>query len=152
MDQQTDNIRISDTRELISPEALSGEIPASTQAVRLVRDTRGAIRDILTGRDDRLLVIVGPFSVHDVDAALAYARKLAGARDEWARDLLIVMRVYFEKPRTTIGWKGLINDPDLDHSFNINKGIRLARRLLAQLAEQGMPTGVEFLDLISPQY
>lgn len=152
MANQTDNLRIQDTLELIAPEALSAELPVSDQAADTVLETRAAIRNILAGKDDRLLVIVGPCSIHNVDAALAYADKLKQARREFGRELLVVMRVYFEKPRTTIGWKGLINDPDLDHSFKINKGIRQARGLLCALAEQGVPAGVEFLDLITPQY
>jgi 3-deoxy-7-phosphoheptulonate synthase len=114
--------------------------------------TRRAIHDILVGEDDRLLVIIGPCSIHDPDAALDYARRLKQVRDRLDEDLLIVMRVYFEKPRTTVGWKGLINDPNLDGSFNINQGLHIARKLLADLNEMGMPAATEFLDLISPQY
>ena len=149
---ETDNLRIKGIQELISSQALLDELPVSEAASDTVFNTRTAIQDILHGDDDRLLVVVGPCSIHDVDAALEYAKKLAEARDKYADDLLIVMRVYFEKPRTTVGWKGLINDPDMDDSFKINKGVRLARELLLKLADQGIPAGVEFLDLISPQY
>lgn len=149
---ETDNLRISGIQELISPEALIGEFPVTEAIATTVHDTRQAIQNILQGRDDRLLVVVGPCSIHDIDAALEYAEHLHEARAQLGEDLLIVMRVYFEKPRTTVGWKGLINDPDMDDSFHINKGIRLARELLSKLNEKGIPAGVEFLDLISPQY
>ncbi len=149
---ETDNLRIKGIQELISSTALLDELPVSEAASTTVHETRLAIQDILHGRDDRLLVVVGPCSIHDLDAALEYAGHLKAARQRYGRDLLIVMRVYFEKPRTTIGWKGLINDPDMDDSFKINKGIRLARELLLRLAEDDVPAGVEFLDLISPQY
>jgi len=149
---ETDNLRIKGIQELIPSQALLDELPVSETASATVSDTRTAIHDILHGQDDRLLVVVGPCSIHDVDAALEYAQKLKAARERYGRDLLIVMRVYFEKPRTTVGWKGLINDPDLDDSFKINKGVRLARELLLKLAEEGIPAGVEFLDLITPQY
>lgn len=118
----------------------------------MVASTRQQAADILKGEDDRLLVVVGPCSIHDPEAALAYAEKLKVVADQYRDDLLIVMRVYFEKPRTTVGWKGLINDPGLDNSFDINRGLRLARELLLKLAEMGMPAGTEFLDAISPQY
>src|SRR5699024_3731985 len=121
-------------------------------AAKTVYTARQAIADVLSGKDDRLIVIVGPCSIHNVDAALEYADKLARARQRHERDLLLIMRVYFDKPRTTVVSKGLINDPDLDDSFRINKGIRLARGLLLQLGDRGIPAGVEFLDLISPQY
>ncbi|WP_423821603.1 3-deoxy-7-phosphoheptulonate synthase [Salinisphaera sp. SPP-AMP-43] len=152
MKHETDNLRIKGIQELISPEALVAELPVSDAASTTVHDTRVAIERILAGEDDRLVVVVGPCSIHDVDAALEYAEKLKAVRAQYADDLLILMRVYFEKPRTTVGWKGLINDPDLDDSFKINKGVRSARSLLSRLADQGVPAGVEFLDLITPQY
>lgn len=152
MKHETDNLRITGTQKLISCEDLRQEFPVSEAASATVNDSRAAIQDIFHGRDDRLLVVVGPCSIHNVDAALEYAQKLKAARDKYADELLIVMRVYFEKPRTTVGWKGLINDPDLDDSFKINKGIRQARGLLNRLADEGIPTGVEFLDLTTPQY
>ncbi|HET7315602.1 3-deoxy-7-phosphoheptulonate synthase [Salinisphaera sp.] len=152
MQHETDNLRINGTQELISPEALLAELPVSETASSTVYEARTAIQKILAGEDDRLVVVVGPCSIHNVDAALEYAEKLKAARAQYERDLLIVMRVYFEKPRTTVGWKGLINDPDLDDSFKINKGVRRARSLLSQLADAGIPAGVEFLDLITPQY
>lgn len=149
---ETDNLRIAATQELIPAATLLQEFPLSKAASATVYNTRSTIADILDGKDDRILVVVGPCSIHNVEAALEYAQLLTGARERFADELVIVMRVYFEKPRTTIGWKGLINDPDLDDSFKINKGIRLARQLLLQLAENGIPAGVELLDLISPQY
>ncbi|HLQ85674.1 MAG TPA: 3-deoxy-7-phosphoheptulonate synthase [Salinisphaeraceae bacterium] len=149
---QTDNLRIASTQELIPAATLLEEFPLTESAAATVYDTRHTISNIIKGTDDRLQVVVGPCSIHNVEAALEYASLLKAARGRFADELVLVMRVYFEKPRTTIGWKGLINDPDLDHSFKINKGIRLARRLLLELAEQGVPAGVEFLDLISPQY
>ncbi|ROO30080.1 3-deoxy-7-phosphoheptulonate synthase [Salinisphaera japonica] len=152
MKHETDNLRIQGIQELVSPETLLTELPVSEAAATTVYEARGAMQNVLSGNDDRLVVVVGPCSIHDVDAALEYAERLAELRERYADDLIIVMRVYFEKPRTTVGWKGLINDPDLDDSFQINKGIRQARKLLADLAERGMPAGVEFLDLITPQY
>jgi 3-deoxy-7-phosphoheptulonate synthase len=149
---ETDNLRIKGIQELISSQTLLEELPVSEKASETVFNTRAAIQEILHGNDDRLLVVVGPCSIHNVDGALDYAKKLTAARERHADDLVILMRVYFEKPRTTVGWKGLINDPDLDDSFKINKGVRLARELLLTLADQGIPAGVEFLDLISPQY
>ena len=128
------------------------ELPLTEKAARTVTETRQQIYDVLDGKDDRLVVIIGPCSIHDVEAAHEYADRLAKLIDELRDDLIIVMRVYFEKPRTTVGWKGLINDPDLDGSFHINKGVRMARELLLSLAEKGIPAGHEYLDLISPQY
>jgi len=128
------------------------EIPCTEDIAKTVFEARTAISDILAGRDDRVVVIVGPCSIHDTKAAVEYAKMLKEVRDELKQDLHIVMRVYFEKPRTTVGWKGLINDPDLDGSFKINKGLRIARKLLADLARMGLPAGVEFLDVMSPQY
>lgn len=152
MHYQTDDLRISGIKEVAAPKTLLEELPIGERTARTVYHARQDIRHILQGEDDRLLVVVGPCSVHDPQAATEYAERLCGLRDELERDLLILMRVYFEKPRTTVGWKGLINDPDLDGSFEINKGLRLARRLLLNLAEMGIPAGTEFLDLISPQY
>ena len=150
--QQTKDLRITGTKEIQTPEAMMAELPLSESAANLVTDTRQQIYDVLDGKDDRLVVIIGPCSIHDTAAALEYADRLKILRDELKDDLLIVMRVYFEKPRTTVGWKGLINDPDLDGSFHINKGVRKARELLLSLSEKGIPAGHEYLDLISPQY
>ena len=149
---ETDNLRIRGTKQLITPDELLSEVPITEASAQTVFRARQEIQSILRDEDDRLLVVVGPCSIHDVDAALEYARGLQKAREAFGDRLLIVMRVYFEKPRTTVGWKGLINDPDMDDSFHINKGIRAARTLLARLNEMGVPAGVEFLDLISPQY
>ncbi|MDQ6993119.1 MAG: 3-deoxy-7-phosphoheptulonate synthase [Mariprofundus sp.] len=148
----TDDLRISGMSEIASPQELHSEYPISETAARCTHDTRQAIHNILHGSDDRLLVIIGPCSIHNPDAALEYARRIKSMRHELGEELLIVMRVYFEKPRTTVGWKGLINDPNLDESFEINKGIRLARKLLLDVNEMGVPAGSEFLDLITPQY
>jgi 3-deoxy-7-phosphoheptulonate synthase len=147
-----DDVRIKEIKELLPPGHVLREFPVSPQAAETTYDTRRAIHRVLHGADDRLLVITGPCSIHDVNAAIEYANKLLGAKQELAADLLIVMRVYFEKPRTTVGWKGLINDPDLDGSFQINKGLRLARGLVLELNELGMPAATEYLDMISPQY
>lgn len=148
----TDDLRIEQLKPLISPAILMEELSLSDNATEMVTAARNAISDCLSGNDDRLVVVVGPCSIHDVDAALEYGRKLKVLKDLYAGELCIVMRVYFEKPRTTVGWKGLINDPDLDESFNINKGLREARGLLLQLAEMGVPSGCEFLDTILPQF
>ncbi|MDT8397902.1 MAG: 3-deoxy-7-phosphoheptulonate synthase [Pseudomonadales bacterium] len=150
--KNTDDLRILEMKELLSPEQLLAEYPISPVAAETVYQTRSAIQDILHGRDDRVFVVVGPCSIHDPAAALEYAERLAGPLQALKNELLIVMRVYFEKPRTTVGWKGLINDPHLDGSFQINEGLRAARSLLLALAEQGIPAGTEYLDLISPQY
>lgn len=152
MNYRTDDLRISDIKQVVAPKTLQAELPVSEQATRTVYHARREIRRILQGEDDRLLVVVGPCSVHDPQAAMEYAERLCGLRAEVGQGLMILMRVYFEKPRTTVGWKGLINDPDLNCSFEINKGLHLARKLLLDLAEMGMPAGTEFLDLISPQY
>ena len=152
MKHPTDDLRILNIREVLAPQTLHEELPISDAAAQTVFDSRAAIKNILAGEDDRLLVIAGPCSIHDVKAAMEYAGRLKALRDELSADLEIVMRVYFEKPRTIVGWKGLINDPDLDGSFEINKGLRLARGLLLDLASQGMPAATEYLDLISPQY
>jgi len=149
---QTDDIRIKNTKELISPEQLLVEIPISDVVAETVAAGRQGIHRILSGEDDRLVVVVGPCSIHDPAAAMDYARRLLPLAQRHGDDLLVVMRVYFEKPRTTVGWKGLINDPDLDDSFNINKGLHLARQLLMEVNALGLPTGTEYLDLISPQY
>jgi len=149
---KTDDVRITGLQEVLPPITLHEEFPMDERASETVYHARNAIHDILHGQDDRLVVITGPCSVHDPDAAREYAVKLKKLIDELADDLCIIMRVYFEKPRTTVGWKGLINDPDLDESFKINKGLRLARQLLLDLAIAGVPTGTEYLDLISPQY
>lgn len=149
---QTKDLRISGTKEIQTPEALMQELPLTEKAASTVTDTRQQIYDVLDGKDDRLVVIIGPCSIHDIEAAHEYADRLAKLMDELKDDLIIVMRVYFEKPRTTVGWKGLINDPDLDGSFHINQGVRKARELLLSLAEKGIPAGHEYLDLISPQY
>ncbi len=150
--QRTDDLRIKEIKELVPPSQVLGEYPISEQAAQITYDTRQAVHRILHGADDRLLVIMGPCSIHDVKAAKEYAGKLKEAKDRLAEDLLIVMRVYFEKPRTTVGWKGLINDPRLDGSFSINEGIRIARGLLLDLNDMGVPAGCEFLDMITPQY
>jgi 3-deoxy-7-phosphoheptulonate synthase len=152
MEYRTDDLRIKEIQEVLTPDTVLGEIPISRRAAETVYNTRQAIHRILHGADDRLLVIMGPCSIHDVKAAQEYAGKLKETKERLAADLLVVMRVYFEKPRTTIGWKGLINDPDLDGSFRINDGLRTARRLLHELNEIGMPAGSEFLDMITPQY
>jgi len=150
--RRTDDLRIKEIKELAPPEIIRNEFPLSERASEVTYDTRQEIHRILHGADDRLLVIIGPCSIHDTDAALEYARNLKAEKDRFQTDLLIVMRVYFEKPRTTVGWKGLINDPRLDGSFRINEGLRKGRSLLVELNEMGMPAGVEYLDVISPQY
>jgi len=152
MRHDTDDLRIRDIKQVIAPKDLHREFPITDSAAETVFNARRAIQRILHNEDDRLLVVVGPCSVHDPIAALEYAQRLAPLRAELGDRLMIVMRVYFEKPRTTVGWKGLINDPNLDGSFEINKGLGLARKLLLDLNELGVPAGTEFLDLISPQY
>jgi 3-deoxy-7-phosphoheptulonate synthase len=152
MTYDTDDIRIRDIKQVIAPEDLHRQFPITETAAETVYHARHEIQRILHGDDDRLLVVVGPCSVHDPVAAMEYAKRLAAVREQLSDRLMIVMRVYFEKPRTTVGWKGLINDPNLDGSFEINKGLGLARRLLLDLNELGIPAGTEFLDLISPQY
>jgi 3-deoxy-7-phosphoheptulonate synthase len=150
---QTDDERIKDITVLPPPEHLIRFFPIRGTAVEaLISRTRHAIHDIMAGRDDRLLVVIGPCSIHDPNAALDYARKLKEARTKYADTLEIVMRVYFEKPRTTVGWKGLINDPYLDESYRIDEGLRIARQLLIEINRLGLPAGSEFLDVISPQY
>lgn len=152
MHHRTEDTRILEIREVSSPVVVHNELPITEAAAKTVFEAREAIHNILEGQDDRLLIVAGPCSIHDVEAAHDYARRLRTLREELIDDLHIVMRVYFEKPRTIIGWKGLINDPELDGSFNINKGLRLARGLLLDLAERGLPVGTEYLDLVSPQY
>lgn len=152
MRQPTADLRIRTARPLLSPAILEEDLPLAESGAALVGAARQAIGDILNGRDQRLLAIVGPCSIHDPAAALEYAQKLKPVADRLARDLLVVMRVYFEKPRTTVGWKGLINDPHLDGSFAINQGLRKARRFLLDVTRLGLPAGCEFLDPISPQY
>lgn len=148
----TEDIRIQWTKVALPPVFLEEEFPVTEAASETIFNGRREITDILNGRDDRLLVLAGPCSIHDPKAAREYAGLLKGAIREFSSDLRVAMRVYFEKPRTTIGWKGLINDPYLDQSYKINDGLRLARHLLLDLAEMGVPTGTEFLDMISPQY
>jgi 3-deoxy-7-phosphoheptulonate synthase len=143
---RTDDLRIVRVRPLLAPAILMEEIPLSGRAAHTVERGRRTFEAILDGTDPRLAVVVGPCSIHDPDAALDYADRLARLAERVAGRLLLVMRVYFEKPRTTIGWKGLINDPDLDGSYHINRGLRLARQLLADVAERGLPAGTEFLD------
>jgi len=149
---KTDDLRIESIKAVTSPSVICEEIAITETAAKTTAETRTAIHKILHGMDKRLIVIAGPCSIHDIDAAKEYAEKLKPLIDEYSDDLLIIMRVYFEKPRTTVGWKGLINDPDLDDSFNINKGLRIARQLLLDLNNMGVPAGTEFLDLITPQY
>jgi len=152
MHYKVDDVRIREIKELAPPAHLLREFPCTEKTEELAYNTRQAIHRILHGSDDRVLVIVGPCSIHDPKAGLEYALRLLEMRKELERDLVVVMRVYFEKPRTTVGWKGLVNDPDLDGSYQINKGLRLARQLLMDLNEAGMPAGLEFLDMITPQY
>ena len=152
MKYKTDDLRIREIREVSPPEQVHSEYPISGQAVETVFQARNAIHNILHDTDDRLLLIMGPCSIHDPVAALEYAERLKQVREKYQHDLHIVMRVYFEKPRTTVGWKGLINDPDLDDSYHINKGLRLARKLLLDINDMGVPAATEFLDLVTPQY
>src|SRR5690349_5896928 len=148
----TDDVRIRELKELTPPAHLIREFPCTEPVADLIYGARTAMHRILHGMDDRLIVIVGPCSIHDPSAALDYARRLVQERKRFASELEVVMRVYFEKPRTTVGWKGLINDPYLDNSFKINDGLRAARELLVGINELGMPAGTEYLDMISPQY
>jgi len=149
---RTKDLRVESIRPLLPPAILLEELPVSETAALTIARGREEIVEILDGTNDRLVVIIGPCSIHDPSAALDYARRLRSLADELAADLRIVMRVYFEKPRTTVGWKGLINDPNLDGSFSINEGLRIGRRLLLDLAEMGLPAGCEFLDPITPQF
>lgn len=152
MNHVTENLRIRSIRNVSTPEQVQTELPMTAEATRTVLETRASIQKILHAEDDRLLVICGPCSIHNPEAALDYAGHLKTVAAELARELLIVMRVYFEKPRTTVGWKGLINDPGLDDSYDINRGLRTARKLLVELNARGVAAGVEFLDILTPQY
>src|SRR6202163_2500614 len=152
MPHNTEDLHIRWTKVLLPPVFLEEELPITDVAAQTVYEARNQVRDILNGQVHRLMVVAGPCSIHDTKAAREYAGLLKTAVAEFSKELLIVMRVYFEKPRTTLGWKGLINDPHLDESFRINDGLRLARHLLLDLAEMGVPAGTEFLDMISPQY
>jgi len=147
-----DDVRIRELKELVPPAKVIGEFPCSESSAQLVFDTRGALHEILHGRDDRLIVVIGPCSIHDPRSALEYASRLSVERKRYESALELVMRVYFEKPRTTVGWKGLINDPAMDESYNINEGLRIARRVLLEINELGVPAGNEYLDTITPQY
>jgi len=147
-----DDLRIRAVRPLLTPALLEERLPATEAVEAVVERSRQAIADVLHGRDDRLVVVIGPCSIHDHDQAMEYARRLKVEADRLAQDLVIVMRVYFEKPRTTVGWKGYINDPHLDGSFAINEGLEMARRLLLDVLSLGLPVGTEFLDLLSPQF
>jgi len=149
---RTDDLRITAVRELIAPQRLMEQLPMDAQALATVGTARQAIHRVLHGADDRLVAVVGPCSIHDYDAAIAYGVRLAAEARRLAKDLLVLMRVYFEKPRTTVGWKGYINDPHLDGSFAMNEGLHLARQLLLELNRLGLACGTEFLDLLSPQY
>lgn len=148
----TDDLRIEALRPLIPPAILMEEIPVDEAAAQVVATSRRAVAEVVSGQDPRFLVVVGPCSIHDPKAAIDYAQRLRPIADRYAEDLLLVMRCYFEKPRTTVGWKGLINDPRLDGSFRINEGLRLARSLLSDITSLGLPIGTEFLDPISPQF
>ena len=148
----TDDIRIDEIRQLLPPSLLLSELPILESSAQLINSTRSEIDSVLTGLSDKLLVVVGPCSIHDQNAAIDYAEHVKKWINTYSNDLLIVMRVYFEKPRTTVGWKGLINDPSLDNSFDINNGLKIARSLLSKINEMGVPAGTEFLDAISPQY
>ncbi|MDO8359340.1 MAG: 3-deoxy-7-phosphoheptulonate synthase [Devosia sp.] len=152
MPKATDDLRISDIRTLRTPAEVMHEFPRTDAATKTVLASRHALHNILHGADDRLAVVVGPCSIHDPAAALDYAKRLVAVRQKLGDRLEIVMRVYFEKPRTTVGWKGLINDPDLDGSFKIDNGLRIARELLLDIANLGLPAGCEFLDMATPQY
>ncbi|MCX7168821.1 MAG: 3-deoxy-7-phosphoheptulonate synthase AroG [Proteobacteria bacterium] len=152
MTHQVDDVRIKEIKELTPPAQILREFPATESAAETTYATRNAIHRILHGADDRLLVVIGPCSIHEHDAALEYAHRLHGEYQRYSTDLLILMRVYFETPRTTVGWKGLINDPRLDGSFKISEGLRLARQLLYEINELGLPCATEFLDTITPQY
>ncbi len=152
MPNTTDDLRIREIKELTPPSEVMAEFVRSEAASRTVSGARAAVHDILRGQSDRLAVVIGPCSIHDPEAALDYAHRLAAERQRLSGSLEIIMRVYFEKPRTTVGWKGLINDPNLDGSFEINKGLRLARKVLLAVNDLGLPAGCEFLDMTTPQY
>ena len=148
----TDNTRIVEKFDLITPNNVISEYPLTDEISKLVYGTRNEASQILHGKDDRVLVVCGPCSIHDPASAMEYAQLLKEARDSLSADLLVIMRVYFEKPRTTVGWKGLINDPDINESYDANKGLMLARKILRDITAMGLPIGTEFLDPISPQY
>jgi 3-deoxy-7-phosphoheptulonate synthase len=150
--QRTDDLRIREMKELAPPSHLIREFSCTEKASNTVANSRVALHRILHGQDDRVMVVIGPCSIHDTKAAMEYARRLVEQRERFKDELEIVMRVYFEKPRTTVGWKGLINDPYMDNSFRINDGLRMSRELLLNINELGLPAGTEFLDVISPQY
>ncbi|RWR01101.1 phospho-2-dehydro-3-deoxyheptonate aldolase [[Pantoea] beijingensis] len=152
MNYQNDDLRIKEIKELLPPVALLEKFPATEKAAQTVSRARKAIHNILKKKDDRLLVVIGPCSIHDIDAAKEYGARLIKLRQELSDSLEVVMRVYFEKPRTTVGWKGLINDPYMDESFQINDGLRIARKLLLDINDSGLPAAGEFLDMITPQY
>lgn len=152
MNYQNDDLRIKEIKELLPPVALLEKFPATEKAAHTVAGAREAIHHILKNKDDRLLVVIGPCSIHDTTAAKEYAGRLLKLREELNDSLEVVMRVYFEKPRTTVGWKGMINDPHMDGSYQINDGLRIARKLLLEINDMGLPTAGEFLDMISPQY
>ena len=152
MQYLTDNTRITGLMEVSPPNEIITELPISADSSELVFKSRKEISDILHGRDDRLVVVVGPCSIHDPESALEYAKRLKSLETKHSNQLKIVMRVYFEKPRTTIGWKGLINDPNLDNSYDVNSGLRKARKVLLDINNLGLPAGTEFLDMITPQY
>ncbi|MCI1013605.1 3-deoxy-7-phosphoheptulonate synthase [Herbaspirillum sp. BH-1] len=149
---RTDDLRIREMKELVPPSHLIREFGCTEKVERTTAEARTALHRILHGQDDRLMVVIGPCSIHDTKAAMEYARRLVVERERHKNELEIVMRVYFEKPRTTVGWKGLINDPYMDNSFRINDGLRAARELLLNINDLGLPAGTEFLDVISPQY
>ncbi len=152
MNYQNDDLRIKEINELLPPVALLEKFPATEKAAQTVAHARKAIHKILKGNDDRLLVVIGPCSIHDIKAAKEYGTRLLALREELQGELEVVMRVYFEKPRTTVGWKGLINDPHMDSSYQINDGLRIARKLLLDINDSGLPAAGEFLDIITPQY
>lgn len=149
---KTDEIRTTLIENLASPAELADQIPLDAETAQFILDSRQAIEDIIAGKDDRLVVVIGPCSIHDTAAAVDYAKQLKALHNKYKDELLIVMRVYFEKPRTTVGWKGLISDPDLDKSFRVAKGLRLARNLLVDINKLGLPAGTEFLDMVTGQY
>ena len=152
MNYSTDNIRIIDRKKVPAPYELVNKYPINDEISKLVFGTRNEISQILHDKDDRIFVVVGPCSIHDPQSAIEYAEKLSIENENFSENLLIIMRVYFEKPRTTVGWKGLINDPDINETYNIAKGVEMARKLLIEIGELGLPAGTEFLDPISPQY
>jgi len=150
--KQTADIRIAQTRELVSPVIIHEQFPITDEAANTTVKAREEIQNVMSGNDDRLVVVVGPCSIHDPESALEYAERLKCLKEQLKEDLVIVMRVYFEKPRTTVGWKGLINDPDLNNTFSVNRGLGVARNLLISINNMGVPAGCEYLDLITPQY